>query len=103
MVLLRSTYASQEDAKEAAARLIADRAAACVHLQPVWSTYCWDGKVEAEQEWLLEARTPESRRGACWDLLLDGHPYDNPLVEALPPSKVPGRYAAWAEEVTRPA
>lgn len=98
MVLLRSTYASQADAKEAADRLIEHRVAACVHVHPIWSTYRWQGQVEADEEWLLEARMPPERRDACWDLLLKSHPYDNPLVEALPPTQVPALYGAWAQE-----
>lgn len=101
MALLRSTYGSRDDARAAAARLIERRVAACVHVHPIWSTYRWQGDVEAEEEWMLEARTPSDDRDACWDALLDGHPYDEPLVEVLGESLVSASYAAWAERCTR--
>ncbi len=97
MVLLRSTYGSEADAKAAAGHLIDKRVAACVHVQAIWSTYRWKGKVEQDSEWLLEARTPVEQRDACWAALLDKHPYDNPLVEVSGESTVPARYAEWAK------
>ncbi len=96
MVLLRTTVGDEDAAKALASRLIERRVAACVHVQPIWSTYRWQGKIEEDNEWLLEARTLPDQRDACWGAMLDGHPYDTPLVEVLPPSVVPARYAQWA-------
>lgn len=101
MVLLRSTYANQGDAQAAGRRLIDRRVAACVHVHAIWSAYRWKGKVEQEQEWLLEARTPLAARDACWAAMLDGHPYDNPLVEVVAQTQVPARYAKWAHGCVR--
>ncbi len=97
MVLLRSTYGSEDDAADAARRLVERRVACCVHVSPLRSVYRWKGRVEDEQEWLLEARTPVHRRDDAWNALLDGHPYDNPLVEVVAETVVPARYAQWAQ------
>ncbi len=100
MVVLRSTFGSEADAQAAAGRLIDKRFAACAHVYPIWSTYRWQGKVEAGNEWVVEARTPPERADACWGGLLDGHPYDNPLVEVVGSTQVPARYAQWAARCT---
>lgn len=100
MVLLRSTYGSEAQAQTAARDLLAQRAACCVHVQRIWSAYPWEGKVEEGEEWLLEARTPAAKQTACWDALLEGHPYDTPLVEAAARTTVPEAYAKWARACT---
>lgn len=103
MVLLRSTYGSEADAQAAATRLVERGFAACVHIAPIASTYRWQGKLVQEQEWALEARTTTARQDACWEAILDRHPYDNPLVEVLGTTQVPVRYAKWAAQATRTA
>ncbi len=100
MVVLRSTFGSESEAKAAARRLIEKRVAACAHVQATWSTYRWEGKVVEEPEWVVEARTPPADADACWGALLDGHPYSNPLVEVVATTQVPARYAQWAARCT---
>ncbi len=100
MVLLRSTYSTEADGEAAARRLLDKRAACCVHLSPIRSLYRWKGRIEDDSEWLLEARTPKKHQDRCWDALLDGHPYDTPLVEIVAETKVPARYAKWAHQCT---
>ncbi len=102
MVLLQSTYASEADAELAARRLLDRRVACCVHLSPVRSLYRWKGQLENDQEWRLEARTPRRDQNRCWEALLDGHPYETPLVEIVAETQVPARYARWAHRCTEP-
>ncbi len=100
MVVLRSTFGSEADAKAAAKRLIDKRVAACAHVQPIWSAFRWEGAVQEGAEWAVEARTPPADADACWGALLDGHPYSNPLVEVVATTQVPARYAEWARRCT---
>lgn len=100
MMLVRTTVASEDDAAGMARRLVAGRTACCVHTQPVKSVYRWEGNVEDGTEWLVEARAPEGTADALWDAMLKDHPYENPLVEMSGPTRVPGRYAEWAEAST---
>lgn len=79
--------------------LVEKRLAACVHVQALWSTYRWQGKLEAGTEWLLEAKLLPDGVDAAWAMLLDRHPYSNPCVEVVPPVVVPARYGAWAKRV----
>ena len=95
-ILLRSTYDSEEAAAASARRLLERRVACCVHLAPVRSLYRWRGRVEDGTEWLLEARTTVGRRDDCWAALLDGHPYETPLVEVVAETQVTAPYARWA-------
>ncbi|MGB0652682.1 MAG: divalent cation tolerance protein CutA [Thermoplasmatota archaeon] len=102
MLLMRSTYDSEEAARGAARALIEARLACCAHVQALAaSVYRWDGEVCEEPEWLLEARVPAAKQEAAAAAIADGHPYDTPLVEAIPVAWLEPRYADWAASVTQ--
>jgi len=98
MVLVRSTYGSEDDAAGAARRLVEARVACCVHVLPIRSVYRWEGRVEDEAEWVLEARTTPGRRDDLVAALEGDHPYDTPLVEVLGETMVTRGYADWAHD-----
>lgn len=102
LVLVRTTVARRADADALADRLVERGLAACVHVQALRSTYRWQGAVERADEWLVEARTTPDRVDDVRAALLDGHPYEVPLVEALRVDGVPEPYLRWAREVTGP-
>lgn len=101
MVLVRSTYGSETDAADAARRLVEGRLACCVHVSPIRSVFRWEGCVEDEREWLLEARAPPEQRGALVAALEASHPYDLPLVEVVGETRVSRAYADWARDGLR--
>ena len=95
-LLLRTTVATRADAERMARRLVDARLAACVHVSEVASVYRWDGKVRQETEFVVEARTTPARRGDIERAMLDGHPYDVPMVEmAGAYGWLSGAYAKW--------
>jgi periplasmic divalent cation tolerance protein len=96
MALVRTTLPSR-DAADALARLLVNAGlAACVHVQPVRSTYRWEGAVEEAEEWLVEARAVETRAVAVREAMLADHPYEVPLVETLTVTGIPDAYLKWA-------
>lgn len=98
MALVRTTLASRDAADGLARRLVDAGLAACVHVQQLHSTYRWMGKVESQAEWLVEARALESRAAAVREAMLEGHPYELPLVETLMASGISKEYLDWARQ-----
>lgn len=96
MALVRTTVGQRDDADDLARRLVTSGLAACVHVQEVRSTYKWEGRLEQQLEWLVEARALESRADAVREAMLAGHPYEVPLVESLTATGIPEPYLAWA-------
>lgn len=96
LALVRTTVATRQQAETLAQRLVRDHVAACVHLQDVASVYRWDGRVQQESEVLVEARTTWERRIDVERIMLEGHPYETPVVEAWAVRDVPADYGAWA-------
>ncbi len=83
-----------------ASRLV-DAGAACVHLQAVRSFYDWQGKRMDEEEWLVEARVARKGEANVRLVMLEGHPYELPLVESWT-TRVNAPYVRWARQrITR--
>lgn len=101
MALVRTTLDSRAKAEALARAVVEAGRAACVHLAPIRSIYRWKGKVEDEEEWLVEARVPADLAGPLWDFILGRHPYEVPLVEVVGPTQVPAPYARWARGEVR--
>ena len=94
-VLVRTTVGSRPEAERLARRLVVARLAACVHVGEVASMYRWDGRVQEETEFVVEARTDEARRAAVAAAMAHGHPYQVPLVETVPVTLESAAYANW--------
>lgn len=95
LVLVRTTLPTLPAAQALARRLVQQRVAGCAHVTPTESVYRWKGKLQQEQEFVVEARTTLKLQAHAVAMMEEGHPYDTPLVEAWPVAQVPRRYAAW--------
>lgn len=96
MALVRTTVDRRDRADALARQLVSAGLAACVHVQEVRSVYRWQGKVEEQHEWLVEARAVESRAVAVREAMLADHPYEVPMVETLTSTDLPKPYLEWA-------
>ena len=95
VVEVRTTFPSRAAAEACAARLVADRVAACVQVDgPVASTYRWQGAAERAEEFRCTCKTSAERAHECIAAIERGHPYETPeiLVASLSASAA---YAAW--------
>lgn len=92
-VTLYSTWPTADAAEAAARTLLEERLIACANIIPqVRSVFRWDGKVQAEAEAVIFAKTTQSCAIAARDRLLALHPYEIPCVTAF--SVLPGTSAA---------
>ena len=83
-------------AAELARVLVGERLAACVQVGgPIDSTYRWDGEVHLDREWLVTAKTVESRVPALARRVQELHPYEVPEVVALPAVGGSEAYLDW--------
>ncbi|HUR26194.1 MAG TPA: divalent-cation tolerance protein CutA [Candidatus Thermoplasmatota archaeon] len=98
MVLVRTTLGTRDAADALARHLVNAGLAACVHVQEVRSVYRWQGKVEEQREWLVEARALESRAVAVREAMLVDHPYELPVVETLTVTGISKEYRDWARQ-----
>jgi len=98
LVEIRTTFGSRAAADACAARLVAERVAACVQIDgPITSTYRWGTAVESAEEWRCVCKTTLQRRDACVAAILADHPYETPQVSVVA-VEAAAAYAAWVRE-----
>lgn len=96
VLLVLTTCANAGEADTLAAALVAEKVAACVNaLNPIVSTYRWQGKIEREQEVLLLIKTTASRFAALQKLIRDRSSYEVPEIIALPIAAGAVDYMSW--------
>jgi periplasmic divalent cation tolerance protein len=100
---LVTTVGSEADARRLARGLVEARLAACVQVEPgLESHYRWLGKVQADAEWRLTAKTLPACLGPVQAWLAEHHPYELPQLVWQVLCASPA-YAAWVrEEVSAP-
>jgi periplasmic divalent cation tolerance protein len=103
LLLVYSTFPTQERAAETGAALVEARLAACVTLLPgVASIYRWQGAIERETECLALIKTSRETWPALEARLRELHPYEVPEIVAVEAEAVSPAYAAWVAESTGP-
>ena len=95
------TTVPKDAAPVLASRLVEERLAACVNVQPpMMSTYRWKGRIEREEECQLILKTTTARVDELERRLRELHPYELPEFIVLQPSFAGSSYAAWVEAET---
>jgi periplasmic divalent cation tolerance protein len=103
-VVLVTTVIDDRGKADAIARALVDaRTVACVQISgaPVTSVYRWKGKVEAEEEWSVAAKTTAANAAAVVDQIRELHSYEVPEILVTPVLGGHGPYLEWvAAEVS---
>ena len=90
------TCGSEENARQIAEALIAEKLAACVNIIPgLTSVYAWEGKVCRETEWLLIVKTTGQRIAALEKRTQELHSYSTPEFVVLEPEYLSPKYGEW--------
>lgn len=97
-IVVLSTCASEQQARELARHFVERRLAACVNIIPaVRSVYRWKDKIEEDAEWLLVIKSRRDIFPALREELAKLHTYEVPEAIALPVVDGSEAYLAWLE------
>ena len=100
--IVLSTAGSEEEARKIAHHLVENRLAACVNIVPhVESIYRWEGKVEANREFLMMIKTSAEKFAEVRDAILELHSYDLPECVALAVESGSVEYLEWLADSLR--
>ena len=103
MLLVFSTFATEEDAARVVRTLVEERLIACGNLLPgARSLYRWQGAVADEREVVALMKTREQDWPALLSRLHELHPYELPECIAVRLAAGAPKYLAWLEESLEP-
>jgi periplasmic divalent cation tolerance protein len=95
-LLVMTTCASPDQARELAAALVGERLAACVNALPqVSSTYRWEGKIDVAEECLLLIKTTRARFKALEQAIKARSTYELPEILAVRIDAGSDEYLQW--------
>ena len=92
------TCGSRKEAEKIARDAVERRLAACVSIMPVRSYYQWKGKIRADHEYLLMAKTRSEVFDKLKRAILALHTYELPEILSLRVLGGYKRYLDWVEE-----
>lgn len=103
MLIVFTTFASEEDAARVVRALVDERLIACGNLLPgARSIYRWKGNVEDRREVVALLKTRKQDWTALLSRLHELHPYQTPECVAVRIAAGAPRYMAWLEEALAP-
>ncbi len=95
-VLIMNTCPDPKTAGHIAEKLVHNKLAACVHIQPAGlSIYRWQGKIESTEENLLLIKSHEDKYPEVEKMIQKLHPYELPEIIAVPITKGLPDYLSW--------
>ncbi len=103
LLLVFTTFASEDDAARVVRTLVEERLAACGSLLPgARSLYRWKGAVADEREVVVLLKTRKQDWTALQSRLHELHPYEIPECIAVRLAAVAPKYAAWLDASLEP-
>jgi periplasmic divalent cation tolerance protein len=103
MLLVFSTFGSEEDAARVVRTLVEERLIACANLIPgARSIYRWKDGVADERETVALLKTRKQDWAALQSRLHELHPYETPECLAVRIAAGAPAYLAWLEESLAP-
>jgi len=98
-IQISTTCDQREILEQIAAKLVADKTAACCQLEgPVTSIYRWEGKTESASEYRLLIKTTTKLFPAVKASVIELHSYQQPQITAVPIIAANEGYAGWIRD-----
>lgn len=95
-VVVLCTAPDEATAQDLAAKVLAEKLAACVTILPgATSLYYWEGKLEQEYEVQMLLKSDTEKQQVLLDCLKSHHPYQTPELLVLPVSHGDKDYLLW--------
>lgn len=103
MLIVFTTFASEDDAARVVRALVEERLIACGNLIPgARSLYRWEGRVADTREVVALLKTRKQDWGALISRLHELHPYTTPECVAVRIAAGAPKYMAWLEAALEP-
>ena len=99
ILVVTTTVATPEDAKDLANLVLVERLAACVQMTQIHAYYHWQGEIVASEEVRLTFKSRPDLQGHLLSFLNTNHPYETPQILCRN-EQASADYAAWVQSET---
>lgn len=99
--IILTTCPNEQEAKDLASRIIAQKLAACVQLSNIQSFYTWKGDACIDPEIRLTIKTRKSLYEALEAFIKKHHSYEVPQIIMIPIKDGSDNYLDWIEDNTK--
>lgn len=99
-VLIQTTCASKNEAKNIAKELVGNRLAACVHMSEIESFYSWNDEFCCDNETLLSIKTRKENFEKIKSKIKELHSYDVPEIIQIDISNANKKYLKFIGDNT---
>jgi len=97
--LVYITTGDKAEARQIGMALVESKLVACVNIiDHMNSIYCWEGKIQEDQEAILIAKTTEKNIPALKKKVKAMHSYDCPCMVCLPVTEGYGPFLEWIQK-----
>jgi periplasmic divalent cation tolerance protein len=95
-LLVYTTFPDEASALNIGEALVRERLCACINVLPgMKSVYAWKGAVERADEVVAILKSREGLKDALFTAVKARHPYDTPILLALPAAEADPDTVAW--------
>lgn len=94
-LIVITTVNDHQAAQKLAQEIMAQRLAACIHIDSIESFYYWEGALQQEPEFRLSCKITSEQYAALEALIKANHPYELPAIYAIALEHVEATYGAW--------
>ena len=95
MVFNYITCSSEEEAKKIAKILLEKKGAGCINIFPIQSMYPENGSLKEIKEYVIIAKTIDSKVQAVEDIVRENHSYKVPFIGTLSLTRFNREYKEW--------
>ncbi|AEH51329.1 divalent-cation tolerance protein CutA [Pseudothermotoga thermarum] len=100
MILIYSTFPSEEKALEVCKKLLEEKLIACYNAFPIKSGYWWNGEITYDAETAVILKTSKVKKELVFKRLKELHPYTTPAIFSIEVEEVDQKYLSWLVQVT---
>ena len=97
MLIVQTTCASRKEAEKIGEALVREHLAACAAIHKCNSIFLWEGRLQKENEWLLELKAPNAKYARIEQRIRQLHSYKLPQIVAVPVARASKDYASWVD------
>ena len=100
-IMVTTTFESEEEANKVINVLLEKRLVSCCQMSNITSSYHWKGKIESENEFLVQMKSKKSLYKEIETEILKIHSYETPQIICYEITDGYKDYLNWIDEETK--